>query len=226
MADQPGREARRFTDCTAAWLALVLVAIKASFLGLPWRSAGGGLGYLQAVVAITYADVLFAAAAWATIRMVQAALGHLPRRWAARTTWAVALGFVGLASLAAFLAVVDVGVFSVLGGFLTYPMLQLVGSVRMVRSSVGAHLTAPVIASLISIPICVIAGSVWMHRRWTLLFTTRRHAWTVAATAASWVLIGYIVYGVAWSTRQERRIAQNGHWVLLASLWQRDAAHL
>ena len=43
--------------------------------------------------------------------------------------------------MASFAAVVNVGVFGVLGGFLTYPLLQMVGSVRMVQSSVSAHMT-------------------------------------------------------------------------------------
>ena len=56
-------------------------------------------------------------------------------------------------------AVVNVIVFGIVGGFLTYPLLALIGDVRMVRSSIGAHVTLPAIAGLIGIP-CVYLVSV------------------------------------------------------------------
>lgn len=219
------RAVRRLTDCGGVWLALVLIAVKASFLGLPAAAPGAIFQYLEGLVAITYTDVLFALTAWAMVRLLLWPLTAWSPLAATRLAWGPVLLFLLVAAAASFLAVVDVGVFSVLGGFLTYPMLQLVGSVRMMRSSVGAHLTTPVIASLVSVPFICLVGTLWMHRRWPSLFTERRHAWRVAAAAAAWLLVGHLAYSSAWATRQERRIAQNGHWVLMASLWQRDAAH-
>ena len=71
------RDALRFTDCAGVWLGLVLVAVKASFLGLPWRAVDGPLGYAQALLAITYTDVAFAAVAWALTRAAQWPLHRL-----------------------------------------------------------------------------------------------------------------------------------------------------
>ena len=51
-------------------------------------------------------------------------------------------------------AVVNIILFGIVGGFLTYPLLALIGDVRMVRSSVGAHVTLPAIAGLID-PVCI-----------------------------------------------------------------------
>ena len=69
-------------------------------------------------------------AAWAGAR----ALLTLPP--VAPVSRVVAWAFAGGSVIAAFLAVIDVGVFGVLGGFVTYPMLLLLtGNVRMLRSS-------------------------------------------------------------------------------------------
>jgi arylsulfatase A-like enzyme len=132
-----------------------------------------------------------------------------------------------------FAAVVNVGVFGVLGGFLTYPLLQMVGSVRMVRSSVGAHLTPPVVAALVGAP-AVYLAAVWRSGRPPRGTPTDsaihapispRWAAVLGAAVVAWMVAGHFTYGARWATRQERRIAQNPHWVFAASWWQRDARH-
>ena len=54
------RLATRDLFWTTVWLAFVLVAVKASYLGVP-----GALGqYLRSLAAISYVDVVFAAVIW------------------------------------------------------------------------------------------------------------------------------------------------------------------
>ena len=53
----------------AIWLAIVLVAIKAYYLGIPASLALADSGnYLRSLAAISYVDVLFAAVIWAGTR--------------------------------------------------------------------------------------------------------------------------------------------------------------
>ena len=77
-------------------------------------------------------------------------------------------------------AVVNVILYGIVGGFLTYPLMALIGDVRMVRSSVGAYLTLPAIAGLIGIP-CVYLASVGALTRATRAASSPR--W-VSATPA------------------------------------------
>lgn len=210
------QDAAHLVDSAGLWLGLVLVAIKAWFLGPPTGVTPLLLtGFLGSLAAISYADVTFAVALWAVVR---AAL------WPAssRAAWIVARAFVVLSAAASFVAAVNVGVFGVLGGFMTYSMLQLVGSVRMVRSSVGAHLTPLTMASLVAVPLICLAGAWYSRQRMALTAGPARRALTALAVLA-WIAGGHYAYGVSWATRQERRIAQNAHWVLASSWWQRDA---
>ena len=88
-------------------------------------------------------------------------------------------------------AVVNVILFGIVGGFLTYPLMALIGDVRMVRSSVGAYLTLPAIVGLIGIP-CVYLASVGALTRATRAASSPR--WvsaTPAILAAAWVAAGH-----------------------------------
>ena len=137
------RTARRDQHVTAArqlfWAALVLgvslVAIKAYHLGVPPRDELSD--YLRSLCAISYLDVLFATVCWAAARLVLAAAWRRP--FAVR---AVSGAFVTFAAFCCFYAVVNVILFGIVGGFLTYPLLAIIGDVRMVRSSVGELLDA------------------------------------------------------------------------------------
>ena len=154
------RTPRRDLPATGAarlrWSALLLgvslVVIKAYHLGVPPRD--GLLDYLRSLSAISYVDVLFAAACWAAARLVLLIAWRRP--FVGRV---VSSAFVVFAALCCFYAVVNIVLFGIVGGFLTYPLLALIGDVRMVRSSVGAHVTLPAVAGLILIP-CVYLASV------------------------------------------------------------------
>jgi len=133
----------------AVWLAIVLVAIKAYYLGVPPTLAFTDFGNdFRSLAAISYVDVLFAAICWAAARAILAITAYRER-----TSSAISMMFVGLAAFAAIYAVANVIFFGIFGGFLTYPLLALVGNLRMLSSSVTATVTPRVILALFGLPI-------------------------------------------------------------------------
>jgi phosphoglycerol transferase MdoB-like AlkP superfamily enzyme len=198
----------------AAWLGLALIVIKASHLGPP--RAGDVFGYLRSLVAISYRDVLFAAGVWSIGRGALAFGGSRPL-----VARAVSIGFLVFSALICLYAVASVIAFGPLGGFLTYPLLQLMGSVRMVSSSVAAYLTLRVMFGLVAVPaayIAVVLATVALApaagaRR----ARTGLALWTVITL---WAAVGQYVYATDWATHYDWRIAENPPWVLVSSLWQ------
>jgi arylsulfatase A-like enzyme len=199
------------------WLAIFLVAVKAYYLGVPALLAlSYRFDYLRSLAAISYIDVLFAAVAWASARLALALVGG--NKIGAAFVSSV---FIAFAALSSVYAVANIIVFGVFGGFLTYPLLALIGSVRMLSSSVAAHLTPRVVLALVALPATYL----------TLVETTVRAvpalspAWrprdgALFASLGVWVILGQYAFSTTWATRQDRKIAENPHWVLLSSWWQ------
>jgi phosphoglycerol transferase MdoB-like AlkP superfamily enzyme len=208
------RLATRDLFWTTVWLAFALVAVKASYLGV----APGGPGhYLRSLAAISYVDVLFAAFVWIAGRVALILTGD--RRLATRV---VSLAFVWVSALCCLYAAANVLVFGVFGGFLTYPLLALVGNVRMLRSSVAALLTRRAVAGLVCFPLAYVVLVRTMVRRmphgkgpWWL-----RHEVALALLLGVWVIFGQQAFATEWASRQDRQIAENPHWVLISSWWQ------
>ena len=192
-------------------LGVSLVAIKAYHLGVPPRD--GLSDYLRSLSAISYVDALFAAVCWAAARLVLLIAGRRP--FAGR---AVSGAFMVFAAFCCFYAVVNIVLFGIVGGFLTYPLLALIGDVRMVRSSVGAHVTLPAIAGLIGIP-CVYLASVAALTRLMRAASTTRWGSASAVILAAWVAAGHYTYVTQWDTLPSRRVAESPHWAIAASTW-------
>ena len=143
----------------SVWLAIGLIAIKSYYLGMPGGRDDTGQIYIRALAAISYADVLFVGTAWALARVTLALVG----RWRPAAA-AVTSAFVALGAFFCVYQIPNVVVFSSFGGFLTYPLLALVGDVRMLRSSVGAYLSPAVVSGLVGVPLVYLAG-VWISVR-------------------------------------------------------------
>ena len=201
----------------AAWLAVAFIAVKAYYLGVPAAiTLTSGQDYLRLLAAISYVDVLFVAMVWAGARALLALAGK--RRSAAA---AVTAAFTSFAGLSCLYAVMNVAVFGVLGGFLTYPLLALAGNIRMLSSSVMAQLTPRVILALVALPLGYVAlveatirfippfGG-WLRPRGGLAF----------AGFGFWLILGQYAFSTGWATRQDRQIADNPQWVLVSSWWQ------
>ena len=212
----PRRDLRVTGAGQLLWAALMLgvslVAIKAYHLGVPLRD--GLSDYLRSLSAISYVDALFATVCWAAARLVLVIAWRRPL--AAR---AVSGAFVVFAAFCCVYAVFNVILFGIVGGFLTYPLLAIIGDVRMVRSSVGAQLTLPTIAGVIGIP-CVYLASVAALTR--LMRAASATGWGSASAAilAAWVAAGHYAYVTQFDSRGDRRVAESPHWAIAASTWQ------
>ena len=126
--------------------------------------------------------------------------------------------------------------FPLFGGFLTYPLLALVGDVRMLRSSVTTYLRPGFVAGLVCLPLAYVA-LVWMSARraevdasteprrfdsaqprWRRVLTYARRSparwrWHGSSSAPD-------AYGSRWTTRADRAIAENPEWVFVSSWWR------
>jgi arylsulfatase A-like enzyme len=201
----------------ACWLAIVLVGVKAYYLGVPPARAFGDSGnYLRSLAAISYVDVLFAGVVWVCGRAFLAVAGR--RAFAQRAAVAAVIAF---AALSCVYAITNVLVFGVFGGFLTYPLLALVGNVRMLSSSVSAHLTPRVISALVVLPL----GYVALVEATVRLVPSdgglpHRPPGMAFVSLGAWIVLGAYGFSTEWTTRQDRRIAENPQWVLISSWWQ------
>jgi lipoteichoic acid synthase len=201
----------RRLNCAAVALGASLVAIKAYHLGVPFRE--GISEYLLSAAAISYSDVIVIAACWACARLV------LVLAWRrAVVPRAVSFLFVGFAAAGCLYAVANVLLFDIFGGFLTYPLLAVVGDVRMVRSSVGAQMTPGTIAGLVGVPCLYLAGFAALSRA---ALASARKRWTIATIALTlvWIAAGHHKYVTDFDYRQDRRIAESPYWEMTSSTW-------
>ena len=201
----------------AICLAVVLVTLKASYLGVHGGFRGTGLvSDLESLTAISHADLIFVTALWICGRTLLAVGGSRP--WLAR---ALLIVWIASAAIVCLYAVASVIAFGALGGFLTYALVHQVGNVRMLTSSVTAYVTVPVVVALISVPLVYVVVVVA-----TVMRATRRHGrqWVrsavVCATFVVWIAVGYHTYASDWVTHYDWRIADNAIWVLAVSWWQ------
>jgi arylsulfatase A-like enzyme len=192
-------------------LACTLIGIKASYLGLPpaWPATDR---YLRALPATSALDVLFALVLGAA-----GVLALIATRGRPRATRVVLALFLATAALSALYAVASVVMFGIFGGFLTYPLLTLVGDVRMLRSSVALHLTPAVAAGLVLLPAAYIAAVLASGRLAPRRVPAIRGRLVSVALLLAWIGTGHYAYQREWTTRQDRRIAENAHWVLASS---------
>jgi lipoteichoic acid synthase len=200
----------------AVWLAIALIAVKAYYLGVPAdRTLTGALDYLRSLAAISFVDTLFAAGVWACGRTALRVSGD--RRG---TTQAVAIAVLAFSAVSCVYALASVVFFGVFGGFLTYPLLALVGDVRMLRSSVTAQVTPLTLLSLVSLPLVYVAlVSGTLRLTATSSFGWRRHAFALG-TLVVWVIVGQQSFAREWTTRRDRQVAGNPQWVFVSSWWQ------
>ena len=204
---------------SAVWLAVVFVGAKLAYLAArrdPGTiDTGADLGSLAA---ITYRDVVFVAGAWAVARAATAA-----RRAHRLASGAIVVAFVSFATIASLYAIASVIAFGILGGFLTYALLQLVGSARMVESSVGAYLTRRVTTALVGVPLGYLVAVVLTVRARTLM-RVRVPAWLrrglAPALGIAWIILGQRTFVGEWATHYDWRIADNAPWILGISWWQ------
>jgi arylsulfatase A-like enzyme len=209
------RETRRLF-WTAAWLAIVFVAIKGFYLGGPVAATPHAVrDFVRDLIAVSFVDVLFASMVWVCGSAALASCGDRPRLRAM-----VANAIVAAAAVSCVYALASVFFFKVFGGFLTYPLLALVGDVRMLRSSVSAQVSQWTLVALVAVPlfyVALVAATVRVitpgtRRSW------RRHAIAFVLLAV-WVVSGQRIFLQDWTTRRDRQVAANAQWAFAASWW-------
>jgi arylsulfatase A-like enzyme len=129
--------------------------------------------------------------------------------------------FIVFATAISLYAIASVIAFGILGGFLTYALLQLIGNVRMIGSSVSAYLTRRVVAGLVGVPIAyvaAVAATVRVRRRFAPPWWIAKALWP--AIAAVWIVVGQRSFVADWATHYDWRIADNAPWVAASSWWQ------
>ncbi len=165
---------------------------------------------------MSFVDVLFAAMLWIG---GNAALVLAGDRRRARQILAIAI--IGAAALSCLYALASVFFFGVFGGFLTYPLLALVGDLHMLRSSVAAQVSPATLIALAAVPLLYVALVAGTLR---LLPPSRGPWWRPRAIAfavlAAWVLTGQYSFARDWTTRRDRQVAANAQWVFVSSWWQ------
>ena len=209
-------KARRRLFWATAWLAMVLVAIKASYLGAPAAlTPRAAWDYLGDLTAVSFVDVLLAAVLWVCGGAALLLVGDRPR--AAR---AVTLVVVAVAAASCLYALASVFFFDVFGGFLTYPLLALVGDVHMLRSSVAAQVSRFTLFALAGVPLLYIALVAGTLR---LVPPGAGPWWRARAVALAlltlWVVGGQLSFAREWTTRRDRQVAANAQWVFVSSWW-------
>jgi lipoteichoic acid synthase len=216
LPDTLARETRRLF-WAAVWLAIALITVKAYYLGVPAAlTLTGSRDYALDLAAISFVDVLFAGSVWACGRAALALYGD--RRGAAR---AVIVAVLALSAVSCVYALASVFFFGVFGGFLTYPLLALVGDVRMLRSSVTAQMTPYNLLGLAGLPLVYLAlvhGTTGRTRASSGAWWRREGI--ALATLGVWVLAGQQFFAREWTTRRDRHVAENPEWVFVSSWWQ------
>jgi arylsulfatase A-like enzyme len=210
------REHRRLF-WAAVWLAMVLLALKAYYLGAPQApTVHAAWDYICDLAAISFIDVLYAALLWAA--------GAAALRLAGRRPWTrlvIVAAVDAVAATSCVYALASVLFFNIFGGFLTYPLLSLVGDVHMIRSSVEAQVSAGILTALVVLPL-VYLTLVAATTRWCPVNHGPR--WGPGAVALTlltvWAIGGEWSFAQEWTTRRDRQVASNAEWVFAASWWQ------
>ena len=209
------RDTRRLL-WAAAWLAIVFVALKGLYLGVPAaRTVHALLDYLRDLAAVSFVDVWFAAGVWFSARMAL---------WLVRKRPAASRAVVGvtltLGAVSCLYALASVYFFGVFGGFLTYPLLALVGDVRMLRSSVAAQVTPGTLAGLVVVPILYLVLAAGTTRLLSAAPSSWRRRSVALAILGAWTIFGQQSFARDWTTRRDRQVAANAQWTFAASWWQ------
>ena len=107
---------------------------------------------------------------------------------------AVSVTAVAFSAVLCFYAVVNVLLFGILGGFITYSLFQLIGNVRMLSSSVNAHLTLWNGLAMAGVPLVYVA-LVYATARFSSRARVSPRRMMLAHTAALAVVAGWIFVG-------------------------------
>jgi arylsulfatase A-like enzyme len=196
------------------WLAVVLCAAKSFHGGDPsseeietfrGRLVNLAIFVHQDLIVVLVFGFVWSALIWLSRR----------RERMARMIW---WGGLLLCAASALYAVVSVPIFEQLGTPLTYPLLHVAGDFGNMRSSLAEYLTVRLALAMVLVPAALVVVS-WTCNR----FVPLSNVWVRSAVVV--VCVGAVVANTIfvrqrferWSDRDDRAIAQNAQWVLIAS---------
>jgi arylsulfatase A-like enzyme len=229
-----GASARCYSVFSAAvFLAIALVAIKATYVGISsfwdWVSSPGdyvSFLYLSWAATASRSDLLFA--------IVTGAIGVFLCGLASshpRVSRFVFFGFVLFGIVCLIYAIVGRQAFAYFGSQLTLQLLFLSGDISQLRDSITPYLTPPVLFALVGVTL-LYAGVTWTMHKVSRCWSVRCWNTVVAASFAGvllWLGLGTRLAGSNWFESQDQYIVENPHWTMLESAFlelrgARDAA--
>lgn len=202
------------------WLAVALVAIKASYVSLAvfwdWARPSDYLSWLfvRWVAGAAQADLLFALGLGAIAGAIVWVLRGRPvaGRFVAR-------GFVVIGIIGIWYAVISREFFAYAAAPLTYQLLALGGDPRQLSSSLMPFATLPVVAALVAGPVVYVALSRATPRLlWRLPSRGRRWGKGAGVIAVlAWLVTGRQMLATTWFAAQDRYVRESPHWLLAGS---------
>jgi arylsulfatase A-like enzyme len=197
----------------ALWLGVGLVAAKAAHWSLPGPSFKRLREYALDLWVSAHADLAFALA-FGALAAAALRLGE-GRPRAQRCLY---LALLGLGAACVAYAVASARIFEYLRSPLTYPLLYLAGDLTSMRSSIGSFVDGGILLALPGAPAAYLwAVYLTRGRPMPRLLRSRRAAVACLLLLGGGAVQARSALAGSWGDRDDRLIAANPHWTLLAS---------
>ena len=206
--------AERSAFWPAFWMAVVMFFAKASHWSLPEPTARRLAEYATDLSVSAHADVLYC--------VLVGLLGQLALRLVRkkpRLSFLVYAAYFVFCLGSVLYALASVQIFAFLRSPLTYALLYLADNMGTMSSSIGQFLSLPFTVAVVLGPVLWILAVRYCDRRFPLPRSPFARGVQALALGAvlSVVQIAHDTSRGPWRDRDDRRIAQNPHWVLVWS---------
>ncbi|HVQ28196.1 MAG TPA: hypothetical protein VMV21_01375, partial [Vicinamibacteria bacterium] len=198
----------------AFWMAVVMFFAKASHWALPEPTGKRLREYATDLSVSVHADVLFCVL---TGLLGQLALRAVRRR--PRLSFLVYSAYFAFCLGSVLYALASVQVFAFLRSPLTYALLYIADDMGTMSSSIGQFLSLSFVVAFLVAPVIWVLAVRYCDRRFSLPRTPFARGTQALALGAllCFVQIADDTEHGHWRDRDDRRIAQNPHWVLVSS---------
>src|SRR5262249_21948390 len=136
----------------------------------------------------------------------------------------VTVGVVIVSAFVCVYAAVNVAIFETIRSFLSYPLLELVGDVGMLRSSFAAQMKPVLTVATFGAPTLYVVAVVIRVRRTRGFADARWRPLVALPIAAIWITMGQRGYAEQWAKRDDKRISDNATVAPASSWWQAEGS--